>query len=43
MCNEGELLEKFNIQLAPVPLPELISMRLRKYVMENGAKEGGGA
>lgn len=23
MCNEGELLEKFNIQLAPVPLPEL--------------------
>lgn len=23
MCNEGELLEKFNIQLAPVPLTEL--------------------
>ena len=23
MCNEGELLEKFNIQLAPIPLPEL--------------------
>lgn len=23
MCNEGELLEKFGIQLAPVPLPEL--------------------
>ena len=23
MCNEGELLEKFNIQLAPVPMPEL--------------------
>ncbi|MDY6287169.1 MAG: L-fucose/L-arabinose isomerase family protein [Bilifractor sp.] len=23
MCNEGELLEKFNIQLAPVPIPEL--------------------
>ena len=23
MCNEGELLEKFNIRLAPVPLPEL--------------------
>jgi len=23
MCNEGELLEKYNIQLAPVPLPEL--------------------
>ena len=25
MCNEGELLEKFNIQLAPIPLPELKS------------------
>jgi L-fucose isomerase-like protein len=24
MCNEGELLEKFNIQLAPVPLTELV-------------------
>ena len=24
MCNEGELLEKFGIQLAPVPLPELM-------------------
>ena len=24
MCNEGELLEKYGIQLAPVPLPELI-------------------
>lgn len=23
MCNEGELLEKFGIQLSPVPLPEL--------------------
>lgn len=23
MCNEGELLEKFNIQLSPIPLPEL--------------------
>ena len=23
MCNEGELLEKFNIQLAPIPLAEL--------------------
>lgn len=23
MCNEGELLEKFNIQLAPVPMTEL--------------------
>lgn len=25
MCNEGELLEKFNIQLSPVPIPELTS------------------
>ncbi|MBO8416627.1 MAG: L-fucose/L-arabinose isomerase family protein [Proteobacteria bacterium] len=24
MCNEGELLEKFNIQLSPIPLPELV-------------------
>lgn len=24
MCNEGELLEKFNIQIAPIPMPELI-------------------
>ena len=23
MCNEGELLAKFNVQLSPVPLPEL--------------------
>ena len=23
MCNEGELLEKFNIQLSPIPMPEL--------------------
>jgi len=26
MCNEGELLEKFNIQLAPVPISELVSV-----------------
>ncbi len=24
MCNEGELLERFNIRLAPIPMPELI-------------------
>ena len=24
MCNEGELLEKYGIQLAPIPLPELM-------------------
>jgi L-fucose isomerase-like protein len=26
MCNEGELLEKFNIQLAPIPMTELVEM-----------------
>ncbi len=26
MCNEGELLERFNIQLAPIPMPELVSL-----------------
>jgi len=25
MCNEGELLERFNIQLSPIPMPELTS------------------
>ena len=34
MCNEGELLEKFNIQLAPVPLPELTEE------VEKAKKEG---
>ncbi len=29
MCNEGELLEKFNIQLSPVPMPEL-TMEMKK-------------
>lgn len=24
MCNEGELLERFNIQLSPIPIPELV-------------------
>ena len=24
MCNEGELLERYNIQLSPIPLPELV-------------------
>ena len=35
MCNEGELLEKFNIQLAPVPLPEL------REEVEKAKNEGG--
>ena len=30
MCNEGELLEKFNVQLAPIPLPELYA-EMRKW------------
>ena len=25
MCNEGELLEKFNIQLSPIPISEMVS------------------
>lgn len=33
MCNEGELLEKFNIQLSPVPIPELMS-EIRKAKAE---------
>ena len=33
MCNEGELLEKFNIQLAPIPLPELYA-EMRKWKAE---------
>ena len=35
MCNEGELLEKFNIQLAPIPLPEL-TMEVKKAIAEGG-------
>jgi len=34
MCNEGELLEKFNIQLAPIPLAELTEE------MKNAKAEG---
>ncbi len=33
MCNEGELLEKFNIQLSPIPLPELYA-EMRKWKEE---------
>ena len=33
MCNEGELLEKFNIQLSPIPLPELYA-EMRKWRAE---------
>lgn len=34
MCNEGELLEKFNIQLSPIPLPEL-TQEVKKAKEEN--------
>lgn len=36
MCNEGELLERFNVQLAPVPLPELTA-EVKKAVAEGTA------
>ncbi len=36
MCNEGELLEKFNIQLAPIPLAEL-SAEVEKALKEKKA------
>lgn len=38
MCNEGELLEKFNIQLAPIPLPELIQ-EVRRIQEQDLAQE----
>lgn len=36
MCNEGELLEKFNIQLSPIPIPELTAEM--KKAKEEGTK-----
>lgn len=36
MCNEGELLERFNIQLSPIPLPELTDEM--KRVREEGTE-----
>ncbi|MDR1439404.1 MAG: L-fucose/L-arabinose isomerase family protein [Clostridiales bacterium] len=36
MCNEGELLERFNIQLAPIPMTELVAAARE-------ARRGGGA
>lgn len=35
MCNEGELLERFHIQLSPIPLPELTE-EMRKAKEEGG-------
>lgn len=37
MCNEGELLEKFNIQLAPIPMTELVEEM--KSVKDDGAAD----
>ena len=39
MCNEGELLEKFNIQLSPIPMPELTD-EMKKG--QGGGNRGGG-
>ena len=40
MCNEGELLEKFNIQLTPIPMPELTDeMKKVKAEDEAGVKD----
>jgi L-fucose isomerase-like protein len=35
MCNEGELLEKFQIQLAPIPMPELTA-EIKKVRQDEG-------
>ena len=35
MCNEGELLEKFQIQLAPIPMPELTA-EIKKIRQDEG-------
>lgn len=37
MCNEGELLEKFNIQLSPVPMTELVQ-NVNKAKEENAGR-----
>ena len=34
MCNEGELLEKFHVELSPIPLPEL-TKEMKKAIEEN--------
>lgn len=36
MCNEGELLERFNIQLSPIPMPELTAA-MKKAKEEHNA------
>lgn len=39
MCNEGELLEKFGIQLSPIPLPELTAQIKAVKATEDGRQE----
>ena len=40
MCNEGELLERFNIQLSPIPMPELTQeMRLARQQTPNEVEQ----
>lgn len=39
MCNEGELLERFNIQLAPIPMTELMEEVRAVKAEENGLQE----
>lgn len=42
MCNEGELLEKFNIQLVPIPMPELTDEIKRVKSEEKAEVEAAG-
>lgn len=39
MCNEGELLEKFNIQLSPIPMPELTQEMKKVKAEKNEVKK----
>lgn len=39
MCNEGELLERFNIQLSPIPMPELTAQMKKAKEEGTAVKE----
>ncbi len=39
MCNEGELLERFNIQLSPIPMPELTEAVKEAKADKDGIRE----
>lgn len=39
MCNEGELLERFQIQLSPIPMPELTEAVKEAKADQAGVKE----